>query len=81
MYKPIHTLEELKNYLSGAALVAFDFETAPNKRYRKEEKASLDAHKSRIVGISFSVSEGDGVYLPLAHQVGNNAADQETIWQ
>ena len=61
MYKPIHTLEQLQEYLSGATLVAFDFETAPDEKYRKEEKAALDAHKSHIVGISFSVAEGDAV--------------------
>jgi len=81
MYKPIFTLEELQKYLSGATHVGFDFETAPLAKYRREEKASLDAHKSHIVGISFSVAESDAVYLPLAHKVGKNASDQETIWQ
>ena len=79
-YKKIITLEELQEYLSGATHVAFDFETAPTEKYRKEDKASLDAHKSRIVGISFSVAEGDAVYLPLKHQSDGNAADQTAIW-
>ena len=79
-YKPIHTLDALQAYLSGATIVAFDFETAPIERYRKEEKAALDAHKSHIVGISFSVAEGDAIYLPLAHTVGENATDPEVIW-
>ena len=79
-YEVIYTLEQLQEYLSGAVFVAFDFETAPNEKYRKEEKAALDAHKSHIVGISFSIAEGDAVYLPLAHTVGENAADQEAVW-
>ena len=79
-YKSIHTLEELQNYLSDADLVAFDFETAPDEKYRKEEKAALDAHKSLVVGISFSVAESDGIYLPLAHRIGKNAAQQDAIW-
>ena len=79
-YRPIHTLDELQAYLSGATYVAFDFETAPTAKYRKEEKAALDAHKSQIVGISFSVAEGDAVYLPLAHTIGKNATDPEAIW-
>jgi len=79
-YRPIHTLGELQTYLSGATIVAFDFETAPTAKYRKEEKAALDAHKSHIVGISFSVAEGDAVYLPLAHKAGENASDTEAIW-
>ena len=79
-YKSILTLEELQNYLSGATLVAFDFETAPEETYRREDKAALDAHKSHIVGISFSVAEGDGVYLPIAHRIDQNAAEPESIW-
>jgi len=81
MYKPIYTLEELQNYLTGASHVAFDIETAPDEKYRKDEKASLDAHKSQIAGISFSVAEGSGVYLPLTHRTGKNATEQDTLWQ
>ena len=79
MYKPIYTLDELKEYLEGAAHVGFDFETAPLEKYRTEDKAALDAHKARIVGISFSVAEGSGVYLPLKHQTDGNATDQPDI--
>lgn len=79
-YKAIYTLQELQTYLSGASLVAFDFETAPDEKYRNEEKAALDAHKSHIVGISFSVAEGSGVYLPIAHRVGQNAERLTEIW-
>lgn len=79
-YKFISTLQELQNYLSGAALVAFDFETAPDDEYRNEDRAALDAHKSHIVGISFSVTEGDGVYLPIAHRIEKNAPELSTIW-
>ena len=79
-YKPIYIIQELQNYLSGAAVIAFDFETAPDEKYRKEEKAALDAHKSHIVGVSFSVAEGSGVYLPLTHRFGENATDQTAIW-
>ena len=74
-------MDELKTYLSGTTHVAFDFETAPTEKYRKEEKAAIDAHKSRIVGISFSVAEDDAVYLPLKHQTDGNASDQTAIWK
>lgn len=80
MYKPIYTLQQLQTYLSDAPLVAFDFETAPDEKYRNEDKAALDAHKSHIVGISFSVAEGSGVYLPIAHRVGQNAEGLTEIW-
>jgi len=68
IYKPIYTLDELKGYLAWAVCVGFDFKTAPLEKYRTEDKAALDAHKARIVGISFSVSERSGVYLPLKHK-------------
>ena len=80
-YKCITALGELRTYLSEATLVAFDFETAPDKAYLGEERAALDAHKSHIAGISFSVSEGSGVYIPLTHKLGTNAKDQESLWQ
>jgi len=80
-YKPIYTLAALQEYLQGAVHITFDFETAPTDQYRAEEKAALDAHKTQIAGISFSVTEGSGVYLPLAHLAGQNAADQPAIWQ
>jgi DNA polymerase-1 len=80
LYKYILTLNELRDYLSGTPIVAFDFETAPDEPYRREEKAALDAHKSHIAGISFSVAEGDAVYLPIAHRNGSNAENLTEIW-
>ena len=79
-YRLIHTLTALQEYLTGATHVVFDFETAPLDKYRTADKAALDAHKAAIVGVSFSVTEGDAVYLPLVHRVGENAADSEGIW-
>jgi DNA polymerase-1 len=32
------------------------------------------------VGISFSVAEGDGIYLPLTHRIGQNAENLSDIW-
>ncbi|NLO46503.1 MAG: bifunctional 3'-5' exonuclease/DNA polymerase [Clostridiales bacterium] len=80
LYKPIYTLQLLQTYLSDAPVVAFDFETAPDEKYRNEDKAALDAHKSHIVGISFSVAEGSGVYLPIAHRIGRNVEESTEIW-
>lgn len=79
-YRPILSLPDLQVYLSAASVAAFDFETAPDDAYRNDDRAALDAHKSHIVGISFSVAEGDAVYLPLAHRVGENAAEQDAVW-
>jgi DNA polymerase-1 len=76
-YKTIYTKDEIRNYIAGANVVAFDFETAPDDGWRGEPKAALDAHKAHIVGVSLSVSEGSAVYIPLAHRSGNYAADPD----
>ncbi|GHU90113.1 hypothetical protein FACS1894202_09400 [Clostridia bacterium] len=80
MYKCVLTLAEVREYLGKAGIVSFDFETAPDEPYRNEERAALDPHKSHIVGISFSAAENSGIYLPLTHHIGKNAADQGEIW-
>lgn len=71
-YKCITSVEGIREYIGDAKIVAFDYETAPDEAYRNEDKAALDAHKAHIVGCSFSVSEGSGIYVPVAHKVGNN---------
>ena len=50
-----------------------DIETSPFEKYRNDDRASLDAHKSSITGISFSVEKGTGIYVPFNHKVGRNA--------
>jgi len=80
MYKSITTLLELQSYLTGAKVIAFDFETAPDVMYRNYEKAALDPHQAHIAGISFSVAEDNAIYLPLEHHFGENAAEQDKIW-
>lgn len=70
---------KIKDYLAGAAVVAFDFETSPMEAYRAEEKAALDAHKATITGVSFSVSEGSGIYVPLRHKTGRNIERPEEV--
>ena len=72
-YRCVTTLKEIQEYLGASNLVAFDFETAPLDEYRHDDKAALDAHKAVIVGVSLSVSEGTGVYVPLRHRTGGNA--------
>ena len=58
-YRCLTDLEQIKEYVDNDRPIAFDFETSPNELYRREDKAALDAHKAHIVGISFSVDEGD----------------------
>ena len=79
-YKCVTAISDIKKFLDNDKPVAFDFETAPDELYRREEKAALDAHKSHIVGISFSVEEGKAIYVPLAHKSGDNADNQEELW-
>lgn len=71
-YKCITSVEGIREYIGDAKIIAFDYETAPDESYRNEDKAALDAHKAHIVGCSFSVSEGSGIYVPVAHKVGKN---------
>ncbi|GHU90002.1 hypothetical protein FACS1894202_09090 [Clostridia bacterium] len=81
MYRAVTDIGEVANYLSAAPAVSWDFETAPDEQYRDEPKAALDPHKSHVVGISFSVAENSGIYVPLAHKVGENIRDNVELWQ
>ena len=78
-YRCVTVPKEIHEYLHGAAIVAFDFETAPLQEYRSEEKAALDAHKATIVGVSLSVAEDSAIYVPLRHRVGENVADPQAV--
>ena len=71
-YKYVPSVKGIQDYIGDSRFVAFDFETAPDEPYRMEEKAALDPAKSHIVGCSFSVKEGTGIYVPVAHRVGIN---------
>lgn len=71
-YKCVTTVKGIKEYIGDNQRVAFDFETAPNDEFRNEDKAALDPAKAHIVGCSFSVKEGTGIYVPVAHRVGIN---------
>jgi len=81
MYKLCTQIAEIREYLGRAKALAFDFETAPDEQYRYEERAALDAHKSHIVGVSFSVEENSAIYVPLAHKVGENVSDTVALWE
>lgn len=78
-YKLALSKEEIQEYIGRHNLLALDIETSPFKEYRNDNKASLDAHKSSITGISFSVEENTGIYVPFNHKVGRNADFVETF--
>ena len=65
--------QEIREYIGNHKLLALDIETSPFEKFRNDDKASLDAHKSSITGISFSVVEDTGIYVPFNHKVGRNA--------
>ena len=77
--KCVTTMEDISQYICGAKVVAFDFETAPLPQYRNDPKASLDAHRAHIVGVSLSVEEGSGIYIPFRHLSGGNAGAEQAI--
>lgn len=76
-YKCVTTVHGIRDYIGDHREVAFDFETAPDVVFRDEDRAALDPHKSHIVGCSFSVEEGTGIYVPVAHLIGENIDEQE----
>lgn len=78
-YKCVTTVDGIHDYIGGSHIVAFDFETAPDDPYREEDKAALDPARAHIVGCSFSVKEGTGVYVPVAHRIGTNI-DEDTFF-
>ncbi|MCD7801912.1 MAG: bifunctional 3'-5' exonuclease/DNA polymerase [Clostridiales bacterium] len=71
-YKCVTTVDGIRKYIGDSRTVAFDFETAPDEPYRTEDKAALDPARSHICGCSFSVKEATGIYVPIAHLVGEN---------
>ena len=76
-YKCVTTVKGIKDYIGDSRIVAFDFETAPDDPYRDEDKAALDPAKAHIVGCSFSVREGTGIYVSIAHRIGENIDEAE----
>ena len=72
IYQCVTTIQGIRDYLSDAEIIAFDFETAPDEAYRAEEKAALDPARAHIVGCAFSASERTGIYVPVAHKIGAN---------
>ena len=71
-YRCVTSVQEIQEYIGDSKIISFDYETAPDEPYRMEEKAALDPHKSHIVGCSFSVKEHTGIYVPVAHKIGEN---------
>ena len=78
-YRAVFTISEIMKYLDfhKNKVVAFDIECAPkrNSLRGRAERASLDCNKGHVVGISLSVKEGTGIYIPLRHRNGENVKD------
>lgn len=71
-YKWVTAADDIRAYIGNSPVVAFDYETSPDVPYRNDDKAALDPAKSHLTGCSFSVKEGTGIYVPIAHKVGKN---------
>ena len=61
-------LDELVAALSGVEWFAFDTETT-----------ALDPLRAELVGLSFSTEPGNGWYVPVAHQEGNQLSLEEVL--
>lgn len=76
-YTCVTDVQGIRDYIRNHKSVAFDFETSPDEAFRNEERSALDSHKSHIVGCSFSVQEGTGIYVPVEHLIGQNINKEE----
>lgn len=85
-YECVTAINEIRAYIRGSPFirgspgvraVAFDFETSPDEPYRDEDKTALDPAKAHIVGCSFSVKAGTGIYVPIGHRDGKNIDNEE----
>ncbi len=72
-------MKEIQAYIGDSKIISFDFETSPTDKFRNCDKAALDPYKAVIVGISFSVTEGSGIYVPLYHRIGKNIENPNRI--
>ena len=61
-------LEALTTKLSKAEVISFDTETT-----------STDEMQAELVGISLSVKEGTGYYIPIGHKKGQNLSVEQVI--
>jgi len=61
-------LESLVNELNEAEIISFDTETT-----------STDEMLAELVGISLSVKEGTGYYIPIGHKKGQNLPAEQVI--
>jgi DNA polymerase-1 len=61
-------LEALVDALNKAEVISFDTETT-----------STDEMQAELVGISLSIKEGTGYYIPIAHKKGQNLSVDEVI--
>ena len=62
------TLSALADQLKQAAWIAFDTETT-----------STDEMQADLVGISLAIREGEGIYIPVGHNSGNNLPIEQVI--
>jgi len=70
-YRMVTEPDQLRNYLAAAVKApkcGFDFETT-----------DLDPYTNRIVGFSFSIKRGTGIYVPIYHAIGDCMAEADVI--
>lgn len=61
-------LTELVKELNKAKVIAFDTETT-----------STEEMQAELVGISLAIREGEGIYIPVGHRIGQNLPLEEVI--
>ncbi len=71
-YRCVTSVQEIQQYIGDAAVVAFDYETAPDEPLPHGRKGGSGSAENHMTGCSFSVKEHTGIYVPVAHKVGEN---------
>ena len=71
-YRCVTNIDDLTEYIGKNEIVAFKFKTAPKQAFRNHENADMDPAKAIIIGASFAVREGTGIYVPIRHRDGKN---------
>lgn len=57
----LQSLNDLVTHLNNASIISVDTETT-----------GIDPNSAKLIGISISIKEGEGYYIPLQHQTSNS---------
>ena len=71
----LEALRQLSNEMMASSGFAFDVETAP----QNPDVRGVDPMRSSLVGLSISMREGQGFYIPVGHLQGDQIPVQSMV--